>query len=458
VAEATLVLDPVGSLERQADRARSMKADTVVAVDALFWPWCAPAFDVAERAERLDAALAALDGIDARLLVVGDIPALADAARRALPVDGMAGNELRDEANGRIRAWAAERPHVVVVPLERWWSQLSAGRSERTPARLDGTNVVVEPETSIFGRDGLHPTVDGALVLASATLDVMDAHAGSGSPGRFGRVATLDGARAALEELKDDGGLNSDALLREDLARRDAALRERTAAFDAFRELESGRATAEDVAALVARRFEPGESRFRDAGDLLTTASWIQMRPDLRPPLETRYEALRAVVLAGAADADGLLAIVDFATILGRESEAIEAVEALMPKVEATVEAARRRSQGRDDRSPSAYLVDVPLRRYQWFVGVWPRVAVAFAPDADAFAGAIERNRDELARNVAFGERAGFIERGGMPVAPASEELERFAVALERSDRTDDAAAVRRRAAAQASASDEGDR
>ena len=225
--------------------------------------------------------------------------------------------------------------------------------------------------------------------------------------------------------------------------------RERSAAFDAFKDFQAGSSTPEEVAALVARRFEPSESRIRDASDVLMPASWLQIRSDLEPPLRARHEALRAVVLGGGADADGLLALADFATILGRESEAIAAVEDLMP----FVEAARRRTGGRDDGSPSAFLVEVPLSRYQWFVGVWPRVAVAFAPDATAFAGAIERSRETAARNIAFGERAGFVERGRLVVPSVSEELERFAVALDRADRFDDAASIRRRAAAQASAS-----
>ena len=69
----------------------------------------------------------------------------------------------RSRVNARLRAWAAERDHVVLLPLDAIMTRLRAGK-EVTIGRqtwpADSADLLLRP-------DRLHPTIDGQVAIAN---------------------------------------------------------------------------------------------------------------------------------------------------------------------------------------------------------------------------------------------------------------------------------------------------
>jgi hypothetical protein len=149
-ADTFLFQNPAERGGAQVDRALGFRPATVVALDYLFWP----AYQsVGAWPRELDRAFEQLQRlVDAgAVVVIGDVPRMATASPSLIPPGALPSAEALDGINRRIRAWAAERPRVVVVPLTEWIAPLTADGRVVLP---DGESYLAR---GLLSFDGLHP-------------------------------------------------------------------------------------------------------------------------------------------------------------------------------------------------------------------------------------------------------------------------------------------------------------
>lgn len=195
-----------------------------VGLDYLFW--YAYGFFPREddRLAMLEKGLAELEPF-ACLVLVGDIPDVGDATR--LPASGarpareglldpdqVPAPEVRARINARIRAWAAARSNVVVVPL----SALVERRRADEDLVIHGNRW---PKSSLAGLvqdDRLHPTLDGTIALWLGSLEALvsgkreiPVSAFDWDAGRISRrVHAIADARHAPKERRKEGAAVGD--------------------------------------------------------------------------------------------------------------------------------------------------------------------------------------------------------------------------------------------------------
>jgi hypothetical protein len=170
---------PVATGKAQIDAATAEKPTLVVGLDFLFWYGYGFFASEKDRLALLEKGLSELERIECPV-VVGDFPDVGEAARSLASSSGKArpgllapeqipGPSTLRKLNERIRAWAAGRTNVVVVPLGDLVARRTSGQdlvihgNRWSPAALAG---FVQP-------DRLHPTLEGTIVLWLGTLDAL---------------------------------------------------------------------------------------------------------------------------------------------------------------------------------------------------------------------------------------------------------------------------------------------
>ncbi len=161
--------DPVGKIRAQVDRALAAAPTVVFALDALFWYVYASWLDADGRMARLEVGLRELERIRAPL-VVGDIPWMRDAHPMMIRPEAIPPPEQLDRFNRRIRAWAAERANVVVVPFSAWVEPLLRG--EAVAERPGGEPV---PAAELMAMDRLHPNRRGVIYILGQVDGTLEA-------------------------------------------------------------------------------------------------------------------------------------------------------------------------------------------------------------------------------------------------------------------------------------------
>lgn len=174
--------------------ALASKPTLLVAVDFLFWfaygnvdaegRWIS---DESQRLALFEAGLGLLEQFDGPM-VVGDIPDMTPAiglmlARSQVPEPGT----LR-ALNARLRAWAGERPNVIVMPLGELIEGIRAG---------DGLTIASRSWDAQTARgfilpDNLHPSPQGQIASATIVADLLIAHVEGVDASHF----NVDSARA----------------------------------------------------------------------------------------------------------------------------------------------------------------------------------------------------------------------------------------------------------------------
>jgi hypothetical protein len=161
-------LDPEGIAGKAVTRALAEDPTLVIGADFLFWFFYGaggPGNTLAFRRERLEAGIALLDQFDCPVLV-GDLPNMAGAAGGMIPIASMPPADSFDDANSRIRAWAASKANVIVVPLAEFNEIVGKGEPLRVgdftwdPAVMGG----------LLQADQLHPNLAGCAVLATQIM------------------------------------------------------------------------------------------------------------------------------------------------------------------------------------------------------------------------------------------------------------------------------------------------
>ena len=126
-----------------------------------------PITDESQRLRMLESGLALLDRVvEAQLpLVVGDIPDMSAAVGRMLSRMQMPKPDTLARANERIRAWAAGKPRVAVLPLARLVEELRSGK----PFDAGRRSWSEATDGPLIQRDQLHPTFAGTVALLART-------------------------------------------------------------------------------------------------------------------------------------------------------------------------------------------------------------------------------------------------------------------------------------------------
>ena len=163
-ANVWLFRDPVGDTHAQIDRAIGFHAESIFAIDLLFWDVYGSTDD-RWRERSLAAALGELERArqTGAWIVVGDVPRITTAAEMLIPKDHVPDVKTIAHFNHEIAQWS-HRDRVVLVPFASWAEPLANGDDieiapgERVPAK------------SLVGPDGLHANELGAWAI----LDRLD--------------------------------------------------------------------------------------------------------------------------------------------------------------------------------------------------------------------------------------------------------------------------------------------
>lgn len=164
-------LDPEKLAGEKVPELAAREPTVLFAVDFLFW-FAYGAKESEERhLARFEHGLALLDRFPCPI-IVGDLPDMSRALEA--PVKMIAAAQVPEKQvlarlNARLRAWAAERPRVCVVPLADFTERMVKG--ERLELR---GNVWEEAAERTLQADWLHPSLEGEVAVGLLTLDVFD--------------------------------------------------------------------------------------------------------------------------------------------------------------------------------------------------------------------------------------------------------------------------------------------
>ena len=157
-ADLQMFRAPRRSGAEQIEQARAFEPSAVFAVDFLFWYVYGSGMELEERRAALAGGLTALDRLDAPV-VVGDLPDVRGAAEWMIAPSAVPSAGELDALNRELRAWAAAREQVIVVPLAAWVAQLRAGGEIAVPGHPPAD------ARELLSFDGVHATAKGMAYL-----------------------------------------------------------------------------------------------------------------------------------------------------------------------------------------------------------------------------------------------------------------------------------------------------
>lgn len=168
---------PLATGTRQVGAARDAEPTLVVALDFLFWFGYGTtdaqggAIELeAERLELLERGLDLLEVFECPL-VVGDFPDMSAAVGKMLSSEQMPAQTTLPLLSRRVREWAAEREHTLVLPIAEIAAQIAAGSSASTGQAIQIGRHTFPPGARLLQTDELHPTLDGLAAVAQLVCD-----------------------------------------------------------------------------------------------------------------------------------------------------------------------------------------------------------------------------------------------------------------------------------------------
>lgn len=168
-ASALFFLQPEAAGRMQVEQALKLQPSIIVGVDFLFWFCYGTGTNDAQRAQRFDAGLKLLEAIPCPL-VIGDIPDASFATNTGILSPAQVPSPAaRTAANQRLKAWAATRPQVAVVPLANFMQTAMANQA----LTIHGQTLSAGKTRAILQSDALHPNSRGAALLALGTWDTL---------------------------------------------------------------------------------------------------------------------------------------------------------------------------------------------------------------------------------------------------------------------------------------------
>lgn len=171
-SDVTLFSSPKKLAGAGLERVRAFEPTTTLAVDLPFWFIHGPHFSSTNRRAAFEWLLESLDG-DYGTLVLGTVPTMGpEVAEWMVPASLKAADADVAWANEQLHAWAAERDHVVILPLAEFLANLRRGET----LELRGQSFDSDDTEEFLQDDGLHPTVIGTAALLTLALDELDRH------------------------------------------------------------------------------------------------------------------------------------------------------------------------------------------------------------------------------------------------------------------------------------------
>ena len=171
--------DPLPTGKAQAAAVAAEKPTLVVGIDYLFWYGYGFFPREEDRLAMLERGLAELETFRCPVLV-GDFPDVSDAARSTadspqgarpglLAPEQVPTREMRRKLNERLRAWAAGRKNVVVVPLGDFVARRHAGED----VEIHGNRWPKSTLDGLIQKDRLHPTLEGTIAIWLGSLEAL---------------------------------------------------------------------------------------------------------------------------------------------------------------------------------------------------------------------------------------------------------------------------------------------
>lgn len=163
-ANIFLFRDPIAETRSQIAKAISFRADSIVALDLLFWDIYGST-EASWRDAAIASALAELERarIAGSWIILGDVPRITTASEMLIAKEHVPDASTIAHYNETIRTWS-RRERVLLVPFAAWAAPLAAGGNvEVTPGEI-------VPASTLVGPDGLHVNALGAWAL----LDRLD--------------------------------------------------------------------------------------------------------------------------------------------------------------------------------------------------------------------------------------------------------------------------------------------
>jgi hypothetical protein len=174
LASTSLFRDPFAGGQQQVDSALEFRPTVVFAIDFLFWYAYGYGWTTDERLRNADRGLQQLERFEVPVLI-GEVPDMTGAAHWMLSPEQIPAPPTLALLNERIRRWAADRQHVLLLPLPQWTAPLRA----TTPVTLDETGRTVEPRR-LMNLDGLHPNAAGLRYLLRKVRErILDRYPGT---------------------------------------------------------------------------------------------------------------------------------------------------------------------------------------------------------------------------------------------------------------------------------------
>lgn len=164
-------MSPEASGKRFAEGATEDKATLLLALDFLFWFGYGIVPDEAKRLDRLEKGLALLDKFECPI-VVGDFPNMTQALEapvKMLSKNQVPAPETIEKLNVRVRAWAAGKKNVVLVPLADLCTKMQKGEA----MTIRDTKYAEGELKNLLQNDGLHTNLEGTCAVWLVALDCM---------------------------------------------------------------------------------------------------------------------------------------------------------------------------------------------------------------------------------------------------------------------------------------------
>jgi hypothetical protein len=185
-----------GSRKALVKKALDHKPSAVIGLDFLFWYGYGVLPEEA-RLPLLEQGLALLDGFLCPV-VVSEFPDMSPAVGKMLMAQQVPAPETLAALNERLRAWAAERPQVILVPLAPAIERMRAGEA----ITVGGNTWLGGDESRFLLPDKLHPTPEGLVVMACLVAEGLRARVQGLKPEDF--VSDPAAILAAYEALVKD--------------------------------------------------------------------------------------------------------------------------------------------------------------------------------------------------------------------------------------------------------------
>jgi|SRR5665213_1526951 len=167
LATSLMFMNPDAFAPMQVEAATNGNPTLVIAVDFLFWCCYGEGRTDADRAQRLEQGLKLLEQISCPL-VIGDIPDVSSATNTGIiGPDQIPSPTALAAANERLKAWAAARPQVAVVPLAKFMRTVMDNQA----VTVHGQTLPAGKTRGLMQNDRLHPTPRGDALLAISILD-----------------------------------------------------------------------------------------------------------------------------------------------------------------------------------------------------------------------------------------------------------------------------------------------